>query len=655
MQQVESLLEGLESIRFAPLAEPVIDAIRSIGDTLAAIDPSFLPEALRGLLEEALEAFTSAFGDNPEDYFQTEIIDKLESAFDQAVSAVTDLFEGIQSRFASFLEGARSLEPESLLQPVVDAFGQVSAALDGLSAASLLAPVAELLDAALQELEALSPQALLGSLEEAFDGQVLAPLQAIKPSDLLQPLIEVFEELQALIGGLDFSEALQGLTESAGEFLGGVQGNLAGALDFSSLPGAGGAAAAVQPVLAAFAPATPMEDWVAALESAFNSYRPSTFLEPVTTALQPLEAVLDGASDDLLVAVGAQLQGLSGASNVLSDLPGVLQGGLAALADALESNRPAAAAAGLGGGYQALRSAFDAVDPASVPSALQPRYQTVRQGVLALDPAVALAPLDGAYNQLLGGVRQAAAQPVDLGSLRAQYGGLLSAAGGSLPVFAAGELTPETVRQALDSLRPSALAGLLDERFDAFLAAAEGYGGSIEARMQSFLQQLGEKLAAISPAALIERFAELFQPVLDALHAVSPGVLAETLDEVYNDLLEALQAIHPRRISEALQAIFDAALGKLRELKDGLLSAVTQGIDAALVQIREALAALDPQAILASLGNLFDVLLDELEGLNLEQLFERLAQAFASLRDDLLDTLSEAAAAFEDMLEAVPV
>jgi phage-related protein len=657
LQQVASLAGALEQIEFGPLVEPVIDAINAIKDTLSAINPDLLPDAVRSLLREAIDTFEAQFGGDFKGYFKREVVDFLNKLFDDAVKAVRDFVQGLQDKLRQFAEVVGKLDPAKLLEPLTRVFKQLNDAIAGLSGEKLVAPVRKLLDDALQALQAISPEKLLAPLEQAFEQEILEPVKRFKPSDLLKPLIDAFEPLEELIGKLDFSDAFKGMGDAATGFLDSTQGSLVDDLDFSGVPGVGRMAGQVQPVLNLLQPTTSMDDWTNALDDVLNSYRPSKVLEPVQTALAPVESLLTNASDEVLMATFGRLQALTRVTNVAnsSATASALTGRLEQVVAALEGNLPTAVIAGLNSGYTQLQAALKQIDPASVPDSLRPQYDAAQAAVTALDPSAGLSGLSASLAPLAARVRQVAARPVDLSDLEATFGEALSLLGGLLPGFLFSELTPDAIRRGLAAFSPTTLIQRIDERFDAFLSAAQRFGPAIQAAVEGFVDQLGQKLAELSPAALFERFTELFQPIRDALQQISPQAIADALDQAYTQMVEKLAQIHPKVIREPAQELFNAVLGKLNELKQKLLDTVVAAVDQALASIRETLKALDPQALIIGLGNFFDLIRKALEGMTLTAVLDRLAKAFDRLRADLSDALQRAANAFGQMVEAIPV
>jgi len=652
LQQAEGLLSALAKIEFGPLVDPVIEAMAAIRDAVSAIEPGLLPDALRSQLGVIVDAFRSEFGSDPSQWFQDNVIDYLGHLFDEAVEAVRQLAEGLQAKLGEFAAALGQIDPAKLLEPVTQIYTRLNDAIAGLNSEKLLAPAHTLLDEALAQLQALSPEALFAPLEQAFEQEILEPVQSFKPSDLLQPLSDAFQPIDELLGNLDFADAFGELGQTMADFVGSTQGSLTDALDFSGLPGAGAVAGQVQPLLGLLKPTTSMDEWTQAMDGILNAYRPAAILEPIQEALAPVESALSGAADELLVSTFGHLKAVANVTRT-SAMGDLFADRMEQVAQALESHVPEALASGLDDRYTHLLAALEGIDPASVPEGLRPQYDAARAAIAGLEPSAALNGFGEALALLPFRVRQAAARPVDLSDLEEEFGTALDQVAGLLPGFVFGELTADSIQQGLAAFSPTSLIGRIDQAFDAFRTTAERFAPAIQVAVEGFVENLGEKLAALSPAALLERFNQVFQPMRDLLQQLSPQAIGQALDEAHAQLVEQLAQIHPRVIRQTVQALFDEALSTLEELKQGLLEAVGTAIDQVLARLRETLKALDPQALIVGLGNFFELIQKALEGLTLAPLLDKLIEVFDRLRTDLVDVLQRTTAAFGQMMEQV--
>jgi hypothetical protein len=648
--QAGPLVEALEAIDLEGLAEPVVGAILAVRDALEGLDLSFLPDSLRGELSAVVDPFFAEVRGSLDS-----IGAELTATFERAAGAVSELAGSIAERIGRFAEAIRELDPSALLQPLTESFQQLDDAVARLSGAALVAPLGEQIGRLRDGLAGADPSALLAPIELAFEEQLLAPVRALDPAALLQPLVEAFAPVEELIAKLDFSEAIGGLGQAASDLVGEAHAGLTDATQTGDLPGLGGMPAQVQPVIDLLRPGGSIEEWADRLNELLGGYRPAQIFAPLLEALQPLEEWLAAAPDGLLLEVFARLRSLLRGLETLAPDPAQLRAPLEQAAAAIEASRPSALLGALAAPYERLRAALAGIDRAALPASLQARYDEAAGLVAALDPAPAIGPLEAVFASLPGRLRALAAEPLGLEELRAEFGAALGVVAGLFPAALRAEPSPGAVSELLEAIGPRAQVNRLEAAFDAFLAAAERFGPAIQAAVEQFMGTLGERIASLSPAALFERFDELFAPVRDAVAEVSPRAIAEALADAYRQLTERLDALHPRAIREGAAALFDAALAKLDELRAAVVEAIAGAFDRALAKVRELLAALNPEALVVGLGNFFALIDERLGALGLEGLLERLAAAFERLGAQLGAVLERATGAVEQLVEATPV
>ncbi|MFQ3662077.1 MAG: hypothetical protein SNJ69_06745 [Chloroflexaceae bacterium] len=646
--QAEPIVSALEQIDLEQPVAPITAALQSLRDAIAAVDLSMLPDALRGELDAMVGPFLTGLQGSLD-----EIDAALRRGLVELTGGLSDLAATLQRQLERFVDAVGELDPGSLLAPLVEQFQQLEQGLADLSGAQALAPLRERLAELRAGLEQANPERLLAPLARAFEEQVLAPVQQLRPADLLQPLAATLAPVEELLGRLDFSAALGGLGAATGELVGEAQRSLLGAVEPGELPGLNGVGDSVQPLLNLLRPGAMISEWASGMNDLLGAYRPGAILQPVARVLQPLDDWLSGASDAQLLAAFGRLQTQLQALDRL-ELPTELFGApLEQAAATLEASQPVALVASLATPYGRLHAALAAIERAQVPAALHPAYDEVAALVATLDPGPVFAPMAPVFTGLPGRLRALAAAPAELGALRAEFSGALSLASGAFPAFLRDELTPDGLRAGLAAFSPGAQIRRLEERFDAFLAAAERFGPTIQASVEQFMETLGERVANLSPAALFERFDELFAPIRSALQTIAPAAIITALDETYQELMTRLADLNPRAIGAAVQTLFDAALAQLDALQTELLAALAAAIDRVLSQLRVLLGQLNPTALIVGLGNFSGLIRDRLAALNLGQLLARLVAALTRLGEQLDAALTRVGDALTGLVEAV--
>lgn len=609
--QVEAAVEALTPLDFAVVVDPVVQVLDENAETLGEIDPESLDDLLRAALAAALDGVVSVD-------FSAEISAPLGERF-AAVRAVPEgLLDELQAGYEQALARLQELSPEErLLEPLAAATRTIREALEGIDL-----------------------EAVVARLDRPFEEAVLAPLEALRPSALLEPLIEAHGRLAAAAG------------ELRGEVL---LAPVAAALDRLREE-----AAAVDPV----APLDRVAAAVATVQSRLEALRPSELLGPVTEELRRVEEALDRFRPSVVFAPVADL-----AAPLLAVLEEVQEETVQALfelfqapLEVLDDLRPERAAALVRDGIGRLLALLRTLDLPGRVSRLQAAHfdlvadlrtdgAEVRLGLAGrIDPALHLGELLEVYREgvaALEGLRDGLELP-DLDEL---YDELRERLLGLLPPFARELLDVETFRRVLRLADPTRFLEELDRRFE-----------EIRARL---LPVQPEELAAELDAAhaeLVALVAELdLTPVLDAIRerltALRSAVaelrvdfLAQGLDEALGSLREVVAALDPSPIGDRL----DGLQAEVTELAGGLRpAALLADLPAALDRVQGLVDRVDPEATLgpplreawAEVGAL-------LEQVDLTVILAPIVDRLAELEAEFVLGLERTEDAFDRMLGA---
>jgi hypothetical protein len=651
---IGAVLGELGNLSFYPQAEPAIEAIQAIADLVASFDLSILPSSMADELRAACREFKDSFGPSPGQYFQQSVVQVVDDAFSEIEAPLREAMTAIEDKLDALADQIEGYDPSEWLAPLAGLVDQLVRAVGQFSGEELLSPVETARQEILTALGAFSPADLFAPLEQAYD-QVLSQLQGFTPGDLLQPLIELYNIVDELIQSLDLTSHLDGLGSSASTMFDDAHGQLMDALDLSSLPGElGDLTGQIQPLLGILTPGTTPEQAASSLQTFFQDMKPGKLFEPLQGVYDQLLGLLDAVSDDVLLEVYGQLKDQLVTNLQKVDpaaISGLLQPQFAALSEAVGTNAPQAVASGLQSGYQALAGAFQAIDAGTVPDALQPLYQQAQVLVSSLNPATRLGPLQSAFQPLAAQV-DAAGQAADLSRLGPVFAPIGARLEAIVPDFLAQDLTVESIREGMAALSPAALAARVNEPFDQFYATIQALSPALQAEYESFLDTLGEKLMMLNPFAIFDKFRQIYQAIVDQILVVDPQAVADALnDEIYGPLLARFETLHPRGIREEVQATFDRVTGKIESLDLGAAATAIDGVLGTLqAKLNELKGVVDAEALQA----LFAEVGDALRNLAIVEVFQKLVDAFARLRDELDRTLSVAGTAFDDMLAALP-
>jgi hypothetical protein len=652
--EIGAVLGQLGNLSFYPQAEPAIEAIEAIAELVASFDLSILPSSMADALRAACREFKDSFGPSPGQHFQQNIVQAVDDAFSEIEDPLRQAMVAIGEKLDALAGEIEGYDPGQWLAPLADLVDRLVQAVGQFSGEELLRPVETARQELLAALGSFSPADLFAPLEQAYD-QVLGQLQGFTPGDLLQPLVDLYSTVDGMIQSLDLTAHLNGLGSSASDTFDGAHSQLMGAFDLSSLPGElGDLTGQIQPLLDILTPGTTPEQAASNLQTFFQDMKPGKLFEPLQGVYDDLLGLLDAVSDDVLLEVYGQLKtGL--VTNLEKVDPAALSRLLGAQFDALSTavgtNAPQAVASGLQSGYQALSGAFQAIDAGAVPDALQPLYQQAQALVNSLNPATRLGPLQSAFQPLAAQV-EAAGQAADLSRLGPAFGPIGARLEAIVPDFLSHDLTVESIREGMAGLSPAALAARVDEPFDQFYASVQALSPALQAEYESFLDALGEKLMMLNPFAIFDKFRQIYQAIVDQILAVDPQAVADALnDDIYGPLLAKFEVLHPRALRQEVQETFDRVKARIESLD---LGAAAAAIDDVLGTLQEKLNELKGVVDAEALQMLFAHVGDALRNLAIVDLFQKLVDALARLADDLDRTLSVAAAAFDEMIAALP-
>jgi ElaB/YqjD/DUF883 family membrane-anchored ribosome-binding protein len=606
---VEGAKDGLEQLSFAPVIDPVVEAIDEVAEILRTIDTSLLPTPAQLALQAALAIL-------PEDL--TPVTDPIALEFGALIDAgPLPLLEGVRAQPDRLLESIRRFEPAALIgsalsEPLEAVLGQ----LESFRPSSLLEPVAAQFDDLKQRLaEDAAPGRLLQPLEPPF-AQLLQSLDMLRPEDVVAPLEQTISEVINSV--LEASPADE-ILEQTGEILGRIQmvgGVLSGVVD---------TVVRIRDLLAGFAdPAAQLEAWIdsilgkveplpddgsiaaalSALESALDAARGTAFTTRIDTALNPLTAALGTlAPQQRLTAIIHAHRAVS--PTALAALPDSPE--KTAIAEVLERSNPMQAE--FARPYRALDVLRRdlAASRASLGVGLQNWDQRHHGAGSAFGKLRGLEPVPA---QLAQQAREALndrfVRPVS---------GLLAMAG--------------PLQRVLDGVVGE--LQLLSASVEAKTAALVEGPGSLEG-IRNALEQFVERLRGLDLAFLTDSVTELFDDVRSELSAIDPASLREAVDEAFAELLDGLS------VEQVLPA------------------AELQAVDLAYEEIIEKLQALDPEALVVDVvqPEFEATLLPLLESFDLSRLLEILVERLRALDDELRVELGRVNDAYKALRDAVP-
>jgi len=605
---LDTAAKQVENISFAPLSDQVIAAIQEITTALSLIDTLQLDTALELALQAALDVL-------PKDL--APVTDPLVVDFGSLVDAgPAPLLEIVRKQPQALLDKVRSFDPAALVGGTIGKpYKDLLASLDAFRPSRLLAPVA----AELAKLEArmrqqADPAAPLQLLEPPFQ-RLLAAFDGLRPEALVKPLQDAKDEaiakllsvvpVEDLLAGVDATlktvEEVITFAARAVELLDKIQGFLNG------LAGSRAQAEAwIGPILAK-------------LETMDTAPLQPRFVEVIAALDETREAALAARFQAAAGPLAASLTGLD------------LAGKLAALSLA-HGTFPRTALAGLPASPQkaALGAALARFDP--------------------LDPAFN-APYR-AVDGLLQGLDQAQS---DLAAALSGWDARFHATGGTLASLRLTAATPAELRQGVrEALEPQFLRPL--ELLLSFIETMGGPLGAVVEAFRSAVDDLQRKAAELllGPGSLHD-IRDALQKVIDRLRGFDLGFLTSGLHAAFADVRSKLAAVDPAQLRQAVETAFGQMLDAL-SLDQVLPAADAAQLDTAYLQMIAKLRTLDPEQLVVQVVKPeFDTrIVPLLAAFDLTPLLDVLLDRLQALKKELPTELDRVNQAYQAMLAAAP-
>lgn len=613
LEQIKSTLDTVkqqvEALSFAPLTDEVVAAIEAIAEQLRQIEASQLPPPLQAALQTALSAL-------PGDL--TPFTDPIIDEFGEMIEAgPVPLVEAVREQPQRLLERVRQFEPGALLgDSLSQPYQQLIARMEAFKPSDLLEPAQGALDSLKDRLrKSASPSLAVQPLQELFD-QLLQSFNALDPEALVAPLEQRMSEvINDLLDALPVDEVFDQVDEALGK----IEETIGIGDDLLAL------LRRVRELLDAFEdPQAKVDTFISAVIARVESLTDTSALEPV---LQDLSAALDETRASALLArfdaaAGALLSALEDLDPqdrlvaLVQAYNGVSRQILAALPDSAEKT--------------ALTAALDRFNPAqpvfAAPyQALEELRQAIQQARASLQAL--LADWDERFHDADG----------TLATLR-----LAQATGDQLAQFLRDEIGPQLTRplvKAFAALEP------VRQTADVFIAELESLISDLQARLTDLL--LGpDSLGGIRDA---------LQELVQRLRDFNLDFLSESLESLFDNVRGKLEAISPAQLGQALQTAFEDMLDTL-DLGLVLPPDDVAQLDTTYTEVLDKLKTLDPNTLVTEvLQPAFEeTVLPLLETFDLTPLLTAIVERLRTLDDELRQEMARVNEAYQEMLRSAP-
>lgn len=656
------LISQLDTLSFEPVSNRVIEQIDELRSRLQAIDPNALSDAEKFALRAALAVVE-------EIDLEGEIVEELREGYGAAEGEAKRLLDDLESALRRLRTAMEEFDPERLLDPLVTGLRTASEEVRRVNGRSLVGPVRGRVQELVKELEAVSPGLLLDPLQAPYDAMMQA-VDRMDPASWTAPLEELYEQIDALIDLVDVTPLLGELDRRQRGLLGKVREAIVSALDDLDLP-------------------RPLQGFFDGMRPTLVEVTDAMFADPdeelrrigvavnTNLSLRRLSDPLDEAFDDLLEMVESiPPEELTGAVNAI-------RGGLGFGLDALDPN---AVVRHLRAGHarlldldprillgpalrlRNLKLTFEARAQAAPPErrgdvvAVSARFDAALSLVAtgnAGGNASLLRPLIEAHDSLAESLRLRI-NALDASGAGEAYVALREGLDGVLPAFVRSPtpLTHDEVMAGLRAMRPSLGFDRVEEVLERFLEQVKSLGDALDPAIGRFFEGIREVLMLVNPLDLRDAVEDVYDAIRGKVRVLDPEALANSIREhVFDPVKDALEEINPAALRAELDSTYAETLAAVSGTVLETLDDISVALDDVLGDIRDETLKLisQIQTTVDDVGEKVSGLGARLEGLLFVEILERLRRLISRLRESFERELERVRAAFDEMIEAMPL
>ena len=428
-------------------------------------------------------------------------------------------------------------------------------------------------------------------------------------SNVSQRLEEFFTEVEQTVDAVDLSV----INETINGFFDQIQGAI-GAIDSESIEqeitnannSANEVLTQTQQMLTAIT--SRLQGWLGELSGSLDSVvtelgetdEDGKFHFFFESELDELYAKIDGIiQGDPLNPESFSIQGaLEDFSSTFVSLVSDIEQQLVQLADQLESGKEE-----LAENLNGVKTEIEAVDPQAVmeqaTAGLEQAFQSI--GNLEFDPVV-----DPIISELEE-ARDALAQ-IDLSSLN--------------------DLIKAALKAALDAIQTSdfdrEITGALLTELDELLE----YPREVLNGIADKINQLLDKVVAISPESLFEPLQEQLDRIVDSLDVDVDKMLKPSLESAISELTTTLDDLNPAQFLQPLQDMYQTLLDSVDQLQPEIL---LQPLQAQIDQLAEQVSSVDIEGLLTPVNSVFGNIDEFLDTINPQVLLQPVSEPFDSV------------------------
>jgi hypothetical protein len=611
---VNEIARELERIELAPVIDATVSAIDIVAAIIDKVAPLLVTDDLRQKLADATNVLRQVDFD--------EIRAGLQQVLDGIINGVnTDALGRIDEEYNKAVAAIGKLDPTPVLEGLqTEVFDPLIAELSKIKPAEAMAPIVDAFGDAIDTLKGFDPTSSLQFLVD-FHHDIRSRFNDVSPDKLLEPVVRALADLrQGITKILKLHEAHAVLDQ----------------LD-----------AAIAPLLEA----ADLAKWFANLDDGLTRFRntiasfdPMQLLGPLASVLRDVfdktGAVLDKAG------LAALFEALVGSGDSLQAQLEAAQRKLAGASDRAASMNIAA----IIDEFRPLHAALSAsLGSASVSAEARIDF-TARVG--ALEPLTAWA----------GAQSRAPRAVAAIAGVRAEFAAMVPAVGATLatsqkvidalrilrrPIEAAWELVLNPVRTIFPIPEGAGVRTVLLALFDAL--DPRKWAGEIRQLSDALLSKLRVLLGATAIAAL-RRAVDKVSALIDGLNIDD---LIGALRGIHDAIEAQINALDPEPLLATLKATYDRIVAAAQAIDPGPFVAELDTVYSRdVIGLVEAISP--KKLLLEPLKALFEDISNMLGALDIKELFGPVLEQLQRLRTELLDGITRAGVAYEDMLNAIP-
>lgn len=657
-QKLKDMLARLDTLSFKPIGDAVVTEINGVQQKLKAINPN----ALSAMEKTAIKGAVAIIENIDLDKI---IAEQIKGVYHQAEGEVKSLLGQVADLLNMLWEQIEQYGPDRLLAPINDGLNTAVEWINKISADIVFDPLYEQVGKLLAFVKNFAPEDLLDPLQGYFDTMMNA-IKSFDPAGWLEPAQQIYDQVVEMIGRLNPAPLFDEFAAQQEQFFADIKALILDGYDSAGMPEI--IAGRLRPLVAGMADAVlgdPNTEWQRVELDLVDQIAPAALFTPLDNLYDQLLTLVRQAPLDDLVTVINRIQEIIG---MLS--PGFIVDKLRELQGKFFALVPDSGVIDIGLPFdtQALTrtlNRFNArirVLPADITAGLTERIariaERLRQIIAHIDPASEtslLARLKTMYDSLIANLR-GKLDNLDASSVQAAYADLVNRVYALLPPFLHGSeaLTVESFMAGFETLRPSVILESVGTILNRLIAQLTPLQDTLEEGVNQFLQKVREVMGLINPLSLRGPIERIFNTIMAKIPAIDLGEIATRLRDM---LIKPIEDLNPAGIKPALAASYDRIVQVINEAIYGLLDPIRDAVDARVAEARTVIIGLVERVrgIINRAGAILKDLMLKIKDLVFTEIIGRLDRLIDQLGMSFDTEVDRVAAAFRNMLRAIPV